>query len=174
MAEICRRAGISEASYFSWKKKYEGLLTAGINSGVGYDQLHHVIASATWGAAPLKKLLLNEADSMVGEPRLWLTLTTRPCRKGASARSGSRSKPKLLGITKRGSKYMRKLAFQGARTALPTLAKTATPLGVWLRGLLARAHGNTVVVALASKLIQIAWALLRNQTMFADSGRATA
>jgi len=82
--------------------------------------------------------------------------------------------PKLLGITKRGSKYLRKLVIQGARTALPALAKTATPLGVWLRGLLARAHGNTVVVALASKLIRIAWALLRNRTMFAAGGHAAA
>jgi putative transposase len=24
--EICRRAGISQATYFNWKKKYEGLL----------------------------------------------------------------------------------------------------------------------------------------------------
>jgi putative transposase len=26
VAEICRKAGISEATYFNWKKKYEGLL----------------------------------------------------------------------------------------------------------------------------------------------------
>ena len=63
-------------------------------------------------------------------------------------------RPKLLGITKRGSRYLRKLVIQGARAALPSLARTATPLGGWLRGLLARAHGNTVVVALASKLIE--------------------
>jgi putative transposase len=25
VAEICRKAGISEATYFNWKKKYEGL-----------------------------------------------------------------------------------------------------------------------------------------------------
>jgi len=62
-------------------------------------------------------------------------------------------RPKLLRITKRGSRYLRKLVIQGARAALPSLAKTATPLGGWLRGLLARAHGNTVVVALASRLI---------------------
>ena len=24
VAEICRKAGISEATYFNWKKKYEG------------------------------------------------------------------------------------------------------------------------------------------------------
>jgi putative transposase len=26
VAEICRKAGISQATYFSWKKRYEGLL----------------------------------------------------------------------------------------------------------------------------------------------------
>ena len=26
VAEICRRAGISQATYFNWKKKYDGML----------------------------------------------------------------------------------------------------------------------------------------------------
>ena len=26
MADICRKAGISAATYFNWKKKYDGLL----------------------------------------------------------------------------------------------------------------------------------------------------
>jgi len=26
VAEICRKAGISQATYFNWKKKYEGLM----------------------------------------------------------------------------------------------------------------------------------------------------
>jgi len=36
----------------------------------------------------------------------------------------------------------------------------------WLRGLLARAHSNTVVVALAAKMARIVWALLRYGTRF--------
>lgn len=78
----------------------------------------------------------------------WLGLVPRQATTGG--------KPKLLGITKRGSKYLRKLLIQGARAALPSLSRTATPLGGWLRGLLARAHGNAVVVALAAKLARIA------------------
>jgi len=88
----------------------------------------------------------------------WLGLVPRQASTGGKA--------KLLGITKRGSKYLRKLIIQGARAALPSLSRTATPLGSWLRGLLSRAHGNTVVVALASKLVRIAWALLRHRTDF--------
>ena len=50
---------------------------------------------------------------------------------------------------------------------MPTLSRTMTPLGSWLRGLLARAHGNAVVVALAAKLARVAWSLLRHETEFA-------
>jgi transposase len=96
----------------------------------------------------------------------WMGLVPRQATTGG--------KPRLLGITKRGSKYLRKLIIQGARAALPSLARTATPLGAWLRGLLARAHGNTVVVALAAKLIRIAWALLRNGTSWSSARPAAA
>ena len=71
-----------------------------------------------------------------------------------------------LGITKRGSRYLRKLLIQGARSAMPTLRKTDTRLGAWLRGLLARAHPNTAVVALAAKLARIVWALLRHERTY--------
>jgi transposase len=95
----------------------------------------------------------------------WLGLVPRQATTGG--------KPRLLGITKRGSKYLRKLLIQGARAAMPSLARTETPLGTWLRGLLGRAHGNAVVVALASKMARIAWALLRKGTSFA-AGRPAA
>ena len=39
---------------------------------VGYDQLHHFIASGVWDAAPLEKALLAEADRMVGGADAWL------------------------------------------------------------------------------------------------------
>jgi len=52
---------------------------------------------------------------------------------------------------------------------LPALSKSTTPLGGWLRGLLERAHPNTVVVTLANKLASIAWAVLRTGRSF-DAG----
>ena len=75
-------------------------------------------------------------------------------------------KPKLLGINKRGNVYLRKMLIHGARSALATLSKTEAPLGTWLRGLLARAHVNTVVVALAAKLARIICAVLRSGQRF--------
>jgi len=88
----------------------------------------------------------------------WLGLVPRQATTGG--------KPCLFGITKRGSKYLRKMLIQGARAALPTLSRSNTRLGKWLRGLLARAHANTVVVALAAKMARIVWALLRHNRTF--------
>lgn len=88
----------------------------------------------------------------------WLGLVPRQVTTGG--------KPKLLGISKRGNVYLRKMLIHGARAALPTLSKRETPLGGWLRGLLARAHVNTVVVALAAKLARIICAVLRSGQPF--------
>ncbi|MDP9759155.1 putative transposase [Agrobacterium sp. SORGH_AS 745] len=30
VAEVCRKAGISQATYFNWKKKYAGMLPPGM------------------------------------------------------------------------------------------------------------------------------------------------
>jgi transposase len=95
----------------------------------------------------------------------WLGLVPRQNTTGG--------RPRLLGISKRGNKYLRTLLIHGARAALPSLAKTDTPLGTWLRSLLARNHRNTVVVALANKLARIAWVTLRRGETFA-AGRIAA
>ena len=61
---------------------------------------------------------------------------------------------------------MRMPFIHGLARLLAGLAKTETPLGAWLRGLLARAHRNVAVVALAAKLARIAWATLRRGARF--------
>src|ERR1700722_751929 len=70
-------------------------------------------------------------------------------------------KPRPLGISKRGNKYLRKLLIHGARAALPTLSASPTPIGQWLQGLMARAHKTSVVFSLPNKLARIVWAVLR-------------
>ena len=86
--------------------------------------------------------------------------------------TGCLRKSRLLGISKRGNIYLRKLLIHGARAAMPTLSKSATQLGNWLRGLLQRAHPNTVVVALANKLARIAWAVMRSGEAYRRQGGA--
>jgi transposase len=69
-------------------------------------------------------------------------------------------KQKLLGISKRGNKYLRTLFVQGARSVLLQRRKQAPGLSSWLAQLLARAHQNVVIVALANKMVRMAWAVL--------------
>ncbi len=88
----------------------------------------------------------------------WLGLVPRQATTGG--------RPKLLGITKRGSKYLRKMLIQGARSAMPSLVKSDTATGAWLRALLARAHPNVAVVALAAKMARTVWALLRHERTY--------
>ena len=94
----------------------------------------------------------------------WLGLVPRQVTTGG--------KPRLVGITKRGNKYLRKLIIHGARSALPALASGPTPLGEWLRALMKRVHKNVAVVALANKLARITWAVLRRGEEFAATARA--
>lgn len=87
----------------------------------------------------------------------WLGLTPRQATTGG--------KPRLLGISKRGNRYLRVNLIHGARAVLPRIMAQDTPLGRW-RGLSERAHKNVVVVALAAKLARIVWAVLRKERGF--------
>ena len=74
-------------------------------------------------------------------------------------------KQKLLGISKRGNVYLRRLFVQGARTVMQHRSKQAPGLRCWLDQLMARAHQNVAIVALANKLVRMAWAVLcKNET----------
>ncbi len=69
-------------------------------------------------------------------------------------------KQKLLGISKRGNSYLRKLFVQGARAVLKYRDKQCSGLKHWLAELSSRSHYNVVGVALANKLARMAWAVL--------------
>jgi len=94
----------------------------------------------------------------------WLGLTPRQRTTGG--------KPRLLGISKRGNRYLRKNLIHGARAVLPRLADQQTPLGRWARALLGRAPKNVVIVALANKLARIVWAVLAHGRAY-EVGSAT-
>jgi transposase len=67
---------------------------------------------------------------------------------------------KLLGISKRGNSYLRRLFVQGARAVLQQRTKQSSGLSAWLAQLTSRTHRNVAAVALANKLARIAWAVL--------------
>jgi len=75
-------------------------------------------------------------------------------------------KAKLLGISKRGNEYLRRLFIHGARSVVCRVKRDRLPFGKWLSSLETRAHRNVVGVAVANKLARIAWCVLSRQTEF--------
>jgi transposase len=82
----------------------------------------------------------------------WLGLVPRQYSTGG--------KPTLLGISKRGNGYVRRLLIHGARSCVMHLDRSWTRLGAWIDRLETRMHANKVVVALANKIARLAWVVL--------------
>jgi len=82
----------------------------------------------------------------------WLGIVPRQYSTGGNTR--------LLGISKRGNVYLRKILIHGARAAVLRIKRDRAPIGAWLDRLDARAHKNIVIVAMANKIARIAWAVL--------------
>lgn len=69
-------------------------------------------------------------------------------------------RPTLLGISKRGNSYVRRLLIHGARSCVMHTDRSRHRWGDWLDSLAQRVHVNKVAVALANKIARIAWAVL--------------
>src|SRR6202453_3403822 len=151
-AELDRRISAFDTEFVHWVKENEEARRLTTIPGIGA-----IVASALVAA-------IGQAESFDRGRDLaaWLGLVPRQFTTGG--------KPKLLGISKRGNKYLRRQLIHGARAALPYVAERDTPLGRWAKGLLSRAHHNVAVVAYANKLARIAWAVLRRGERFAATG----
>jgi transposase len=69
-------------------------------------------------------------------------------------------KIRLLGITKKGDTYVRSLVIHGARAALMRAANKNDPLSLWVNRIKERRGYNKATVALANKLIRMAWVIV--------------
>lgn len=65
----------------------------------------------------------------------------------------------LLGISKRGDNYLRKMLVNGARSVVNHAHKKDDALSVWVTRLVEKKGRNKATVALANKLARIAWAV---------------
>jgi transposase len=88
----------------------------------------------------------------------WLGLVPR--------QSSSGDKRVLLGISKRGDRYLRTLLIHGARSALCHYKNRDNDYGRWLTGKRERLSFNKAAVALANKNARIIWSLLNTGEEF--------
>ena len=72
----------------------------------------------------------------------------------------------LLGISKRGNKYLRKQLIHGARSVVLQAANKSDPLSLWINRIREERGWNKAVVALANKMARIGWAVLRHNTRY--------
>jgi transposase len=82
----------------------------------------------------------------------WLGLVPRQHTTGG--------KERLLGISKRGDTYLRKLLVHGARATIRWVGLKTDRRSQWIRQLLERRGKNRTAVAVANKNARIVWALL--------------
>jgi transposase len=76
---------------------------------------------------------------------------------------------KLLGISKRGNEYLRRLFIHGARSVALHVKRDRHSFGEWITALQNRVHSNVANVALANKLARIAWSVLSRQETYRNT-----
>jgi transposase len=96
----------------------------------------------------------------------WLGLVPRQHSTGG--------RPKLLGISKRGNEYLRRMLLHGARSVMMQVERNPSALGAWITDLSKRKHHNVTAVALANKMARIAWAMLTRGSHYSASQLAIA
>lgn len=78
----------------------------------------------------------------------------------------SGGKSVLLGISKRGDRYLRSLLIHGARSVVLQAAHKDDQLSGWINRVKAQRGQNKAVVALANKMARIGWAVLSRHSTY--------
>ncbi len=89
------------------------------------------------------------------EMSVWLGLTPNQHASGTTNKMGH--------ITKRGNGYLRKQVVHGARAALYRCKNNDDQMITWARALVQRRGPNKATVALANRMIRLAWTLLHTE-----------
>lgn len=106
-------------------------------------------------------LTASAIAASVGNPNVFTNGRAFSASLGLVPRQhSSGGKDRLLGISKRGDGYLRRLLVHGARAALRCVGSKKDSRSEWLRRLEARRGHNRACVALANKNARILWVLM--------------
>lgn len=136
-----------ERQLASWKRRQEDCERIGAIPGVGL-------------------LAATAAVATIGEARAFRSGRQFAAFLGLVPRqTGTGGRVQLLGISKRGDRYLRTLLIHGARCVLSHRHIYAEP-NTWLGRLAQRRHTNVAAVALANKMARQIWALMAHQRIY--------
>ncbi len=144
LGELDEQIGQIERRLRQWQREDSATQRIAAIPGVGL--LSATAAVATMGDA--------RAFKSGREFAAWLGLVPR--------QSGTGGRVRLLGISKRGDRYLRTLLIHGARSVLTN--SKAPPK--WLTELLKRRPKNVAVVAMANKMARTIWALTAHERVY--------
>jgi transposase len=144
LADLDRQIAEIERRLQAWLKEDKACRAIAAIPGVGL--LTATAAIATMGDA--------KTFRSGREFAAWIGLVPR--------QTGSGGKVQLLGISKRGDTYLRKLLIHGARSVL---FHTKEP-GPWLEQIRKRRPMNVAVVAQANKMARTIWAILAHDRQY--------
>jgi transposase len=147
------------------------------------SELDHEIATIAREHEPVGRLIqirgvgpltASALYALVGDARQYRNGRELAVALGLTPRQhSSGGKEKLLGISKRGDKYVRTLMIHGARSALRTAPGRTDRISRWALALAERAHPNVATAALANKMSRVAWAMLKHGTNYEPEHAAT-
>jgi transposase len=123
--------------------------------GIGY-----LTATAMFAKVPEAKQFKNGRQMAA-----WIGLVPR--------QSSSGGRPQLLGITKRGDKYLRKLLVHGARSIATRAEHHPQPQDQWLNAVRERRGKPRTYVAQANKTARIAWAIMAKGEVYKAPSKAS-
>ena len=144
LGELDERISEIEQRLRQWRREDSAVARVAGIPGVGL--LSATAAVATMGDA--------KAFKSGREFAAWLGLVPR--------QTGTGGRVRLLGISKRGDKYLRTLLIHGARAVL-THSKSPPE---WLSALVKRRPKNVAVVAMANKMARTIWALTAHKRAY--------
>lgn len=83
-------------------------------------------------------------------------------------------KERLLGISKRGDVYLRMLVIHGARSVMRIIHRRSDRISHWAVRLEQRRGKNIAAVAMANKMVRMAFALLKNEETYSQPAVSSA
>lgn len=134
---------------------YDGVIKQQADTDTQCQQLMGIPGIGEITATALSASISSVGDFKNGRAlSAWLGLVPKQCSSG--------EKQRLFGISKRGDVYIRSLLIHGARSVVLWAAKAAKPdkHQRWINQLVSRCGWNKAVVAVANKMLRIAYGML--------------